>query len=230
MTWDDFLRASTIPGMPRIRKTEIDRQLERFKYHLERKDSNFFASKLPTSLHWLCFRHFEANAVFLDIETSGMGQAYITIVGCADKQGYQSWIREINLTSHKLKEFLAPYKMVVSFYGSGFDIPFMRREFPGLPLYSLPHFDLCLCGKKIGLHGGLKKVEKTLGISRPQDISGMSGYQAVLLWQEYQMQNKQQALEQLLRYNREDTCNLVELAELIYTELEKDYLKVDGMA
>jgi len=231
LTWDDFLQAEAIQGISALRKQEIDRQLQRFKYHLEQRDSVFFARKLPSGLHWLCYPAFGEEAVFLDIETSGTGRVhYITVIGAADRSGYQSLVREVNLNAARLKELLAPYKMVISFYGSGFDIPIMKKEFPFLPLYSLPHFDLCLCGKQIGLHGGLKKVEIQLGITRPQEVSGMGGYQAVILWDKYRRNEDHQALELLLRYNREDTCNLVQLAEMIFDRLQQDYLKVDGEA
>ena len=218
-SWDDFLAAEKIWGFSKLRKKAIDEQFWELKQHLKQLNGEYFARRLPFSHHWLLFPEFKSVTAFIDIETSGIGeQAYTTVVGIASLSGYQSLVRGVNLDQLNLQKALAPYKMLVSFYGSGFDLPFLKREFPDLPIYYLPHFDLCLSGRKVGLRGGLKKVEKQLGIIRPPEVCDLGGYEAVMLWEDY-LAGNQRALERLLLYNREDTVNLVSLAKIIYQKL-----------
>jgi uncharacterized protein YprB with RNaseH-like and TPR domain len=49
-------------------------------------------------------------------------------------------------------------------------------------------------------------------------VQGMNGYDAVILW-EYARQGDSEALELLKIYNKEDTVNLLKIAETIYQRL-----------
>lgn len=105
-----------------------------------------------------------------------------------------------------LFDSLSPDDILVTYNGKRFDVPFLEREFryrvknPQLDLMNLLH--------SIGIKGGLKKSEIQLGLVRPDEIAGMDGRQAPLLWFEYQRTNNLEALEKLIAYNREDTKNL----------------------
>jgi uncharacterized protein YprB with RNaseH-like and TPR domain len=72
--------------------------------------------------------------------------------------------------------------------------------------------------KKIGLSGGLKQVEKDIGIER--DRPDISGRDAVRLWREHES-GRDGALETLISYNREDTVNLRTLADEVTTRLDQ---------
>ena len=69
-----------------------------------------------------------------------------------------------------------------------------------------------------GLYGGLKGVENQLGISR--ETKGITGRDAPVLWERYVRKGDPEALEILLRYNRDDVMNLAILERLLsdYTE------------
>ena len=54
-------------------------------------------------------------------------------------------------------------------------------------------------------------MEQQLGIRR--QFQGITGWDAVLLWQRYQNYGDQNALELLLQYNKEDVVNLKVLRE-----------------
>jgi len=222
-SWDDFLTRSKIPGFPPSQKAGLDAQILELKRQLKAGRADFFARFLPRSRHWQLFPFFREQAVFLDIETSGcQKESYVTLLGMADRKGYRVFVRGRELTQENLYSALLPYKLVISFYGSVFDLPFLEREFPGLPIYQMPHFDLCLGGKKAGLKGGLKRVEALLGINRPPHIAGIDGYQAVRLWQAY-LSGNEAALKTLIEYNREDTLNLIPLSEIIYEKLLNNF-------
>ena len=68
------------------------------------------------------------------------------------------------------------------------------------------------------LTGGLKAVERTLGIGRDERIAETDGYEAVRLWRAYQ-RGDTEALNRLIEYNRADTQNLATIAQIIYQRL-----------
>ena len=102
------------------------------------------------------------GAVYLDIETSGYDQWTndITVIGIYDGQTVQSFVNGKNL--EQFETAIAKYDLVITFNGSSFDLPFIRRSFPGI---SLPegHIDLRFVLKKMGLSGGLKAHRKDGG-------------------------------------------------------------------
>jgi uncharacterized protein YprB with RNaseH-like and TPR domain len=84
--------------------------------------------------------------------------------------------------------------------------------------FDVPHFDICFGSRRIGLKGGLKKLEMDFGIERNEAVKGMDGYDAVKLW-EYARRGSKEALELLITYNKEDTVNLFKIADIIYQRL-----------
>lgn len=93
-----------------------------------------------------------------------------------------------------------------SYNGSRFDLPFIRAKL-GIDLNEcFRHRDLMYDCWKNDLKGGLKAVERRLGIERK--LQGVDGYVAVQLWWDYMNNNDEQALRVLLDYNKEDVVNL----------------------
>jgi hypothetical protein len=72
--------------------------------------------------------------------------------------------------------------------------------------------------RRIGFSGGLKKIEQMLGISRSEGTTGLSGFDAVRLWREYERGNNR-SLDLLLEYNREDIVNLKTIIDMVYDRL-----------
>jgi len=104
------------------------------------------------------------------------------------------------------------YDFLVTFNGARFDLPFIRREFPQADLDKL-HADLMYPLRRISLTGGLKKIEVELGITRSEDVAGITGFDAVRLWHQYE-RGDQEALELLLEYNRADIVNLETIMQM----------------
>ena len=147
---------------------------------------------------------------FLDIETSW--EKTITIIGIyRTGEGTTQLIApEINRTA--LLEILEGVERIYTYNGTGFDLPVIERWL-GIRLSAIaPHRDLMYDCRKRKLTGGLKGVERTLGIHR--DTEGVDGLQAMKLWAAYQRGDRE-ALELLLRYNKEDCENLEILAHKI---------------
>ncbi|MBI3291551.1 MAG: ribonuclease H-like domain-containing protein [Elusimicrobia bacterium] len=144
---------------------------------------------------------------FVDIETSWQGT--ITVVGVyRPRRGTDQLVGE-EVTADRLSQTLRGVKRIFSYNGSRFDLPVIHR-YTGLDLAQrYRHHDLMFdCWAK-GLYGGLKGVERTLGIHR--DTEGLTGIDAMNLWERHR-QGDPEALELLLRYNREDIENLEVLA------------------
>ena len=127
-------------------------------------------------------------------------------------------VRDLGLTARALRAALADARLLVTFNGTGFDLPRLRAAFPGLP-WDLPHFDLAIEGRAVGLGGGLKAVENALGVKRPRDLQGVSGLEATRLWRDHQAGDPD-AVRRLVRYCRADVEGLVKLAPKIYARLQ----------
>jgi len=94
---------------------------------------------------------------------------------------------------------------------------FLLRSFPGVR-FDIPHFDLCFAAKRLGFRGGLKRLETEMGIERDEDVRGLDGYDAVRLW-EHARSGSEEARSLLIKYNREDTVNLMGIAATLYERL-----------
>ncbi len=113
----------------------------------------------------------------------------------------------------RFKEDIQKYKVLVTYNGKCFDVPFLQSYF-GIKLNQV-HIDLRYVLKSLGYTGGLKGCEKKAGIDRG-DLDGVDGYFAVFLWNEYQRNKNDKALETLLAYNIQDVVNLETLMVLSY--------------
>ena len=112
-----------------------------------------------------------------------------------------------------LPDYLSQFKMVVTFNGKAFDVPFLRRELGQDLLRNAAHFDLMHVLRRLGLKGGLKKIEQALGVGRPSVLSTLDGRDAITLWAMAQ-EGEDEALDTLIRYNAEDVLVLPRLASI----------------
>ncbi|MEK7352910.1 MAG: ribonuclease H-like domain-containing protein [Chloroflexota bacterium] len=153
---------------------------------------------------------------YLDIETTGLSCRYcdITVIGIYLVSGKNSRFvqlvgREVNVNN--LLEAVDDVSTIYTYNGSRFDLPFIHGSL-GVDLKSIAHHhDLMYDCWRCNLKGGFKAVERQLGITR--ELKGVDGWQAVLLWRKYLEYNDQDALDLLLKYNKEDVLNLKALRE-----------------
>ncbi len=220
LTWKDFTEAKSVLGFSRERKCIFDESLFHDGEELAAGNARYFAARIRRREHWRLFNFFRDRTVFLDIETNGYqpnAGGYVTVVGLFDGFDYKCLVRGENLTAYNLKKELARYKCLVTFYGASFDVPFMQKAFEDIE-FDIPHFDLCFAAKRLGYKGGLKKLEQHLGIEREEAVKGLDGYDAVKLW-DHSRKGSRESLDLLIRYNREDTVNLAQIASLFYEKL-----------
>jgi len=173
-------------------------------------DAAWFGQRLPAAEHWRAASAFSERIAFLDIETTGGGPAACTtVVGALYGGELHQFVRHENLRA--FRDVLEEAAMVVTFFGTGFDLPVLREEFAWRP--PPLHVDLCHALRRLGLRGGLKSIERQLGIARPDETAGLSGWDAVRLWWRWENAEDPEARDLLLAYNAEDVCNLRRLLE-----------------
>jgi len=214
--WETFLRH---PGEARLsaRTTErVTAAVTASLAHLREEDHGYFASALPTREHWRAFPEFGHRIAYLDIETTGMSdEAAVTMVGLYDGTRTRTYVKGEDL--QEFAQDIGRYRLLVTYNGAGFDLPFLRRRFPFVRFDHL-HIDLCPALHRLGYKGGLKHIEEVLGIPRSAQTQGLSGWDAVWLWREYQ-RGSDEALALLKAYNSEDIVNLETLLEFAYPRL-----------
>lgn len=148
---------------------------------------------------------------YIDIETTGLSSYYcdLTLVGIGlERRGRCQVVQlyEDTLSPQKLLDTLRYVEELYSYNGSRFDLPFISAKL-GVDLKQyFRHTDLMYDCWRNNLKGGLKAVERRLGIERK--LRDIDGYIAVQLWHEYTNNNSRPALDTLLEYNGEDVLNL----------------------
>jgi hypothetical protein len=141
---------------------------------------------------------------YLDIETTFDGT--ISVIGI-----YRPDFGTIQLVGGGVRdlplyEALDGVTTLVTFNGTSFDLPIIRKRLYVDLKNEFEHSDLLYICRRRGLRGGLKKVEMLLGIGRA--TAGVSGWDAPRLWNRYETYGDHKALQTLLDYNREDVINL----------------------
>jgi uncharacterized protein len=155
---------------------------------------------------------------YIDIETTGLsfGGSEITVVGIylwrEDGDDFVQLVGH-DIRAEAIMEALNGVDVIYTYNGSRFDLPFIQSQC-GIDLTCLFHHrDLMFdCWRK-NLKGGLKKVEKQLGINR--DVTDVDGLEAVRLWWKYVDSFDLEALDKLCAYNKEDVVNLKTLRDML---------------
>jgi uncharacterized protein YprB with RNaseH-like and TPR domain/predicted nuclease with RNAse H fold len=215
--WESLART------PLARRSTIAAALERSERALARGDLDYFFMALPVSERWRAFADFGPQFVALDIETTGLSTYdEVTVIGIESEGSYRTFVRGANLED--AAEVLAGAKGLITFNGALFDLPFITRTFPELTLPGA-HVDLRFLARRVGLAGSLKTIEHLAHLQRADQLADITGYEATVLWSEYEYEGRRRSLRDLVAYNAADTCVLRSLAELVverlYTALQE---------
>jgi len=217
--WDHFLeKENQLSELPRKKLDKIKDEMPASKQAFQEKNLRYFQEKLHSKEHW---RLVELGKIgFVDIETTGLSRwsNEITVLGIYDGSTSHLYVNGKNLldAKDKLKEF----DIIVTFNGKQFDIPFIEHCFSCS--YNFAHLDLRYLLKEFGYQGGLKSIERQLGINRDSSVQGVDGFEAVRLWHQYKRGNLE-ALQKLLKYNEQDVVNLHTLLHH-YLKIKKERL------
>jgi uncharacterized protein len=197
--WQQLLAPNLLDGERVAPDPRLEREVQESERALAARDVGWFARRLPRSEHWRLYPTFQPETAFLDIETTSLSpySGIVTVVSVHGGGTTRSLVADEDL--EELPAVLRRFQILVTFNGSLFDVPFLHR---------------------LGLVGGLKRIEETLGLGDRSGVEGIHGLDAVRLWESYRRGNPE-ALDRLVRYNRADTVNLVPLLEFAVSEMKR---------
>lgn len=155
---------------------------------------------------------------YLDIETTGLSpfSHELTVIGIYWDNGYEDGVTQLvgdEINADTLLNALDGVTTLYTYNGSRFDLPFINAKLRVDLAELCRHEDLMYACWKKNLKGGLKSVERQLGISR--ELTDVDGWVAVQLWWSYFNDGDRDALATLLKYNEEDIVNLKVLREML---------------
>ena len=213
--WDDFYEDAVGPKTAERVAAFIDEGRDR----LADEDVAYFEEAFPSAENWRLWENFAERACCFDIETTGLDQRHhvVTTVSFYRDGDVETLVRGDDLTADALRGMVEDAGLLVTFNGKRFDVPFLEACFD-VDL-DLPHIDLMYTCKRLGLSGGLKPIERQVGIER--DRPDISGRDAVRLWRQHES-GTDGALETLVSYNREDAVNLATLADEVTRDLHAE--------
>jgi len=214
--WSGF----NMVDLPYYRKKHIKKFVDLSIDNLKNGNYSFFSSLMPKNEHWRCLESFPKVA-YLDIETTGLDRENddITLIGVYDGSKVRSFIKGEDFI--KFKDYISSFPIIVTFNGSCFDLPFISSKL-GIKFDQL-HVDLRFAYSKLGITGGLKKIESMFELKRSSETKNLDGFDAVTLWHKY-VKGDDSALKLLKRYNEEDVIGLKILGKRAYSML-KDRLE-----
>ncbi len=151
---------------------------------------------------------------YLDIETSFDREVTVTGLLRADR-GLVQLVGEAN-TREAIDELFDGLDTLCTFNGEGFDLPVLRRAFGVELIERFRSLDLSIECRRVGINGGLKRIET--GLQIPRRLRGVNGYDAMVLWDRWRNDDRH-ALETLLAYNADDVINLALLERRLRGDL-----------
>lgn len=210
-SWDDFPAPPRLALSPRL-DGRVREAIGRAREALARGDAEALAAMVPRAERWRLYAAFAADAAFLDVESDG---ETLTAIGFLDRDGPRVLLAGRDLDT--FPEVARRWKLLVTFNGLAFDVPELRRAFPG---WRPPraHVDLCHLWRRLGHRGGLKLLEVETGVGRPAHLAGLGGRDAVRLWRAH-LAGDRGALRLLADYNLHDAVNLRALMDLGYNRM-----------
>jgi uncharacterized protein YprB with RNaseH-like and TPR domain len=183
---------------------------------VEESDIAYLVANYPTREHWRVLAEFFHEATWFDIETTGISwyDNHATVISAYMDGKLLDFKYGENLDD--FLELVDRSRLLVSFNGSGYDIPFLEQTYH-IPSLDCPHVDLRWISYHMGYRGGLKIIEKSVGIERPGEVSGIDGLEAIDLFYRWQGGDSD-AGRKLMVYCRADVISSYILGYRLLTE------------
>ena len=213
-TWSDLLSHEQISYLNASKIQQIKSIAREYLIKLQSEPVQFIESTFKQKDKFVLFGDFKDSVAYFDIETTGPSPAtdHITTIAIWNGTEVRTFVKGENL--EEFQSEINKYKLLVSFYGSCFDIPFLKSDLR-VNFSKHLHIDLCFVLRSLGLCGGLKAIEKKCGLHRG-NLVDFDGAMAITLWYKYQKTKDRKYLETLLAYNVEDVVNLEYLMYLAW--------------
>ena len=215
--WNSFLKVDNIKGISKQKKQYYNRKIKEAQQALIDEKPSYFINKLPKKEMWRLYNYFKDDCCFLDIEIDGRGK--IILIGISNYYNTNIFVKGVNLEQNIIEKELSKYKLIITFNGSSFDLPKIRKQ---LKInINIPHIDLKPICVNLGLKGGLKEVERILNLKRPKHLYG----NPIDLWKAFHASGDKAWLNLLIDYNKEDIENLQGVMDYVYKDLSKKLYK-----
>jgi hypothetical protein len=213
VSWDDCLtREEAIPFNGK-RRNKLIEDIRKSRCALDSDDIDYFTASFPTAEHWRILGNYFPAATFIDLETTGLSRhcCHASVIAAFHRGEMYSFVYGENLDDFLLLADAA--ELLVTFNGNSFDIPFLEKTF-NIPSIGCAHVDLRWIAWHRGYRGGLKSIERQLGIRRPPHIDGIDGFEAVDLFFQWQ-RGDASSRDRLISYCKADVCSTYLIAERI---------------
>jgi len=213
-SWDD-LEGSLGDVFGKKKASTIALALEESRAAFEAGEFRFFAERMKSTHMWRLVPECADSIAYLDIETTGLGfppMSHSTTIAVLFK-GEIIVEHDYEKKRDLLERLQSEAKMIVTFNGLCFDLPFLRHEYD-LPL-AIPHVDLRVWFRRHEITGGLKAIQRAFPQVHQRSSMDIDGFDAVRLWRMHK-RGVPRALETLMTYNAEDSLCLAPLLYLAY--------------
>lgn len=217
-TWDDCLKDSTELPFSGKKRDALLQTLQESKEAYQSHDLEYLIDTFPTREHWRLLAEYHKEATWFDIETSGLSayDSEVTVISAYRNGRVQSFVYEENLDD--FLTLVDDSNLLISFNGNSFDVPFLV-QFYNLPDIGCPHIDLRWIAYHQGLDGGLKSIERQLGVQRPGNLSDIDGFEAVRLFHRWQRRGDLRARNKLVQYCEADAIATYRVTQEIVKRL-----------
>ncbi|MCI4370792.1 MAG: ribonuclease H-like domain-containing protein, partial [Thermoplasmata archaeon] len=130
--WAEFGELPEASALASARGDRVRVELAASERALAERHVEYFASRLPSAEHWRLYPAFRAETAFLDIETTGLSpyEGIVTVVSIHGAGRTRTFVADEDL--EELPAYLRKFRLLSTFNGRLFDVPFLAHRFPGL--------------------------------------------------------------------------------------------------
>lgn len=222
-SWNKLINIDALRGISRRRLSTLQEIAADISARLEGGCKMDLMPLIPRAEQWRFLGEWNSVYAALDVECVSAGRDR-TPVMISIQKGFSectTLVRGDDLCWRSFSDALRGARIVITFNGSSFDLPILKEHGYRLPSRAV-HIDLRRFCRRAGLYGGLKDIERTLGIGRRRELEFSTEEQVAYLWRIWERLGRCNALSLLQEYNQQDVKSLVLLSRYLYDRLSRD--------